>query len=136
MNILVTGGREFIGSHATEVYARQGHLVRVVDDPSRARLLGRPEFNAQYTWEYLKNLQNMTLVRESVLDRAVVRTLVRDTDAVVHAAAHTAVTASLADPGVDFETNVVGTFNILEAIRATGRRIPLVFTSTNKGLRR
>jgi CDP-paratose 2-epimerase len=51
---------------------------------------------------------------------------------VVHLAAQTAVTTSLADPMDDFEVNARGTLNLLEAVRATGRRIPVLFASTNK----
>jgi CDP-paratose 2-epimerase len=52
--------------------------------------------------------------------------------AVFHLAAQTAVTTSLADPIEDFEVNARGTLNVLEAVRATGRRIPVIFASTNK----
>jgi CDP-paratose 2-epimerase len=47
-------------------------------------------------------------------------------------AAQVAVTTSIADPRLDFEVNLGGTFNILEAARASGRRPFLLFTSTNK----
>jgi CDP-paratose 2-epimerase len=50
----------------------------------------------------------------------------------VHTAGQTAVTTSLTDPVSDFETNVVGTFRMLEAVRAAGRPIPVIYTSTNK----
>ena len=51
---------------------------------------------------------------------------------VYHFAAQVAVTTSLSDPRHDFETNLVGTFNVLEAVRRAGRRPFLFFTSTNK----
>ena len=53
-------------------------------------------------------------------------------DAVVHLAAQTAVTTSLTAPIDDFETNARGTLNLLEALRASGGRTPLLFASTNK----
>lgn len=57
---------------------------------------------------------------------------IRDAAAVVHLAGQTAVTTSLTAPVEDFEINARGTLNVLEAIRATGRRVPILFASTNK----
>ncbi len=132
MNVLITGGGGFIGSHVAESYTRQGHHVTVLDNLSRAKLLGKSEQNALYVWNHLGALANVRLVRGSVLDQLLVRELARGADAIVHAAAQTAVTTSVTDPVSDFETNVIGTFRVLEAARATGRRIPVVLTSTNK----
>jgi CDP-paratose 2-epimerase len=132
MKLLVTGGGGFIGSHVAEAYARQGHEVIVLDNLSRAHLLGRPDRHAHYTWNELKGVANVALVEGSVRDRVLVREVVSAADAIVHAAAQTAVTTSVVDPVTDFETNVIGAFEVLEAARATGRAIPFVFTSTNK----
>ena len=55
------------------------------------------------------------------------RSVVGAADAIVHAVAQTAVTTSVVDQVTDFETNVIGAFEVLEAARATGRPIPLVF---------
>jgi CDP-paratose 2-epimerase len=51
---------------------------------------------------------------------------------VFHLAAQVAVTTSLVDPAADFEVNVRGTLNVLEAVRAQEQPPPLFFTSTNK----
>jgi nucleoside-diphosphate-sugar epimerase len=53
-------------------------------------------------------------------------------ETVFHLAAQVAVTTSLADPRDDFAVNAAGTLNLRELIREAGRRIALVFTSTNK----
>src|SRR5262249_39260241 len=53
-------------------------------------------------------------------------------DVIYHFAAQVAVTTSVVDPGVDFEVNALGTFNVLEAARLGNRRPTLIFTSTNK----
>ena len=132
MRILVTGGAGFIGSHVAEAYARRGHHVVVLDDLSRARLLKASPRHAEFTWNVLAKTPNVECVRGDVRDAALVRDLVRDADAVVHTAGQTAVTTSITDPAADFETNVVGTFRVLEVVRAAGRPIPLVYTSTNK----
>ena len=132
MRVLVTGGAGFIGSHVAEAYASQGHRVVVLDNLSRARLLNASPRTADFTWNLLAKTANVTCVRGDVRDATLVGDLVRETDAIVHTAGQTAVTTSLTDPGTDFETNVVGTFRVLEAARAAGRPIPVVFTSTNK----
>jgi len=51
---------------------------------------------------------------------------------IYHLAAQVAVTTSVANPREDFEVNLGGTFNILEAARTNGRKPFLLFTSTNK----
>jgi len=61
-----------------------------------------------------------------------VRAAVRSAEQVFHFAAQVAVTTSLTDPRHDFEVNVGGTLNLLEAIRARENPPPLIFTSTNK----
>jgi CDP-paratose 2-epimerase len=67
-----------------------------------------------------------------VQSTASLREALADVGTVFHLAAQVAVTTSLADPRGDFAVNAAGTLNLLELIRETGRRIALVFTSTNK----
>ena len=64
--------------------------------------------------------------------RASVTQATADAAAVFHLAAQVAVTTSLDDPEDDLQTNVIGTFNILESLRRKSERIPIVFASTNK----
>jgi CDP-paratose 2-epimerase len=61
-----------------------------------------------------------------------VERVVREASEIYHFAAQVAVTTSVADPQLDFETNLGGTFNILEAVRKAGHQPLLLFTSTNK----
>src|SRR5438874_531738 len=63
---------------------------------------------------------------------ATARSIARSNHASVHGATQVAVTTSLLDPLEDFAINARGTLNVLEAIRATEHRPPLLFTSTNK----
>jgi len=69
-----------------------------------------------------------------VRDRSVIDEAVQGQDFVFHFAAQVAVTTSVTDPRTDFDINALGTFNVLEAIRAlpTSSRPGLIFTSTNK----
>lgn len=132
MKILVTGGTGFIGSHVAEHYARQGHEVTVYDNLSRAKLLLKDDHNARANWNFLGQFKNVRRVEADVRDVATLTPHCRDAEVIFHIAGQTAVTTSMTDPRPDFETNVVGTFNVLEAIRAAPDRKTLIYTSTNK----
>jgi CDP-paratose 2-epimerase len=71
-------------------------------------------------------------VEADVRDAAAVRRATRDVSEIYHLAAQVAVTTSVGDPRTDFEINAMGTFNVLEGARASGRNPFLLFTSTNK----
>jgi CDP-paratose 2-epimerase len=130
--ILVTGGAGFIGSHVAEQYALDGWQVRVLDNLSRAKLLKKPDRNASFNWDHLSRLPGVELIKGSVTDWDTVRQAAADCQVIVHAAAQTAVTTSVTDPRPDFENNIVGTFNVLEAAREQKVKPALVFCSTNK----
>ena len=130
--ILVTGGAGFIGSHAALHFARQGWSVRILDNLSRGALLKKADPNAEHNWNRLAEEPGIERVRGDVRNAADVEAAVDGVDAVLHAAAQTAVTTSTVDPATDFDTNAVGTFRVLDAIRRTGRKASFVYCSTNK----
>jgi len=131
MKVLVTGGAGFIGSHATEYYAKKGNNVIVFDNLSRAKLLGKSTGDAHYNWNYLKNnYPTVKLIRGDTRNIDEVKLVSKNVDVIIHTAAQTAVTTSLSDPRTDFETNTLGTFNVLEAARLNDAA--LVYCSTNK----
>jgi CDP-paratose 2-epimerase len=76
--------------------------------------------------------RQIRLIEADVQDEERLTAAVASCSRVFHFAAQVAVTTSLDDPLSDFSTNARGTLNLLEAIRKTGRDIPLLFTSTNK----
>lgn len=131
MEILVTGGAGFIGSHAAEFYAKSGDSVIVLDNLSRAKLL-KKDAEFDYNWNYLKEIPNIKLVRGDIRDKTLVENIVRSVDAIIHTAGQTAVTTSVIDPEEDFSVNVIGTFNILEAARKSPKKPAIIFCSTNK----
>ncbi len=131
MNILVTGGAGFIGSHACEHFLAQGHQVVAVDNLSRFTILGKAIGDPLYNWNRIQQL-GATAVKGDVRDSALMNKLVASADAIIHTAAQTAVTTSMADPRLDFEINALGTLTVLEAARLAGTRPGLVFCSTNK----
>ncbi len=130
--VLVTGGAGFIGSHAAEIMAREGHPVRVLDNLSRAKLLKKDDRNARFNWDHLATLPGVELLEGDVRDPDTVREAAKGVEVIIHAAAQTAVTTSVTDPRADFENNVFGAFNILEAARDQKNKPAVVFCSTNK----
>jgi CDP-paratose 2-epimerase len=128
MKWIITGGAGFIGCHAAARLHRQGHEVVLVDNLSRR--------GAQANLDWLQRQGVDTFIRADIRDTRVINDIFArhaDADAVLHLAAQVAVTTSVADPRADFETNALGTFNILEAVRTEAGGKPVVFySSTNK----
>ncbi|NJR79488.1 SDR family NAD(P)-dependent oxidoreductase [Sphingomonas corticis] len=124
--VLVTGGAGFIGSNIADRLAGEGHDVIVYDALSRAGV------ERNLAWLKDRHGARIVDVVADIRDEDALRRAVADTDAVFHMAAQVAVTTSLADPRDDLTINILGTFNLLEAIRAKGATTPVVFASTNK----
>ena len=132
MKILVTGGAGFIGSHVAERYAKEGHDVVVFDNLSRSELLKRPIKHDDYNKKYLEQFRNVKFIRGDVRNEREITSAAKDADVIFHAAAQTAVTTSVIDPRPDFEVNIRGTFNVLEAARKSGKNPSVIYCSTNK----
>jgi CDP-paratose 2-epimerase len=131
MKVLVTGGAGFIGSHVAIYFVKKGNSVVVFDNLSRAKLLGKATGNPHYNWNYLKNnYPNIELLKGDVRNMGQLKAASKNVDVIIHTAAQTAVTTSLSDPRTDFETNAIGTFNVVEMARLNDAS--LVYCSTNK----
>lgn len=130
MKVIVTGGAGFVGSHATEYYAKRGHEVIVYDNVSRAKLLNYSPQNAMHNWNYLKDNFDINLMKGDIRDSEQLERASDGVDVILHTAAQTAVTTSVLDPRTDFEINAMGTFNVLEAARKNSAAV--VYCSTNK----
>jgi CDP-paratose 2-epimerase len=103
-----------------------GYPVLVYDNLARRG----SEINLE--WQAKKHGSLLRVELGDVRDLAAVQAAVRHAAAVFHFAAQVAVTDSVIDPRNDFAVNAAGTLNVLEAIRQSPHRPPLVFTSTNK----
>lgn len=123
--IVVTGGAGFVGSNLTQNLLREGYEVTVFDALTRA--------GAHRNLAWLQRESNrLRFIKGDVRDREAVKDAVQEADVIYHLAGQVAVTSSVTDPRADFETNALGTLNVLEAARQSGRQPVIVFTSTNK----
>jgi len=122
--ILVTGGAGFIGSNLADRLASQGQEVIVYDALSRAGV------ERNLAWLQARHGERIRPMIADVRDGAALAEAARGVRAVFHLAAQVAVTTSLVAPREDFEINLGGTFNVLEAVRQA--QVPVIFASTNK----
>jgi len=130
--VLITGGAGFIGSHCAEYYVSKGRDVVVLDNLSRAQLLGKSDKNAAYNWKRLEKIKGIKLIKGDVRDAGLITKLAADASAILHTAAQTAVTTSVVNPEPDFSVNALGTFTMLEAARKSPKKPSVVYCSTNK----
>ncbi|MBW9117364.1 SDR family NAD(P)-dependent oxidoreductase [Rhizobium cauense] len=124
--IVVTGGSGFIGSNVARSYLEDGEDVIILDN------LGRSGVDQNLAWLTEHYGPRVHPVLADVRDLRSIEAAFADAKAVFHFAAQTAVTASLVHPIDDFETNARGTINVLEAVRKSEKRAPVIFASTNK----
>jgi CDP-paratose 2-epimerase len=125
-HVLITGGAGFVGSNLAHALLREGERVIVADNFSREGV----RLNA--AWLRRTHGERVRIETVDVRDAARIRSLVRESRQVFHLAAQVAVTTSLVDPASDLETNILGTFNVLEAARTMLNPPSVLFTSTNK----
>lgn len=124
-SLLITGGAGFIGSNLAWKFAKSGYSVTILDDFSR------PGIRANERW-LQRRFPRMRTIEGSITNASLVNKLVRGMDIIFHLAGQTAVTTSVDNPRLDFATNALGTFNILEAARLSGRNPIVIYASTNK----
>jgi CDP-paratose 2-epimerase len=124
---LVTGGAGFIGSNYVHRLLSRGERVVILDNLSRhgARL------NLQWLQQIFGS-DAFALTVGDLRDADTVAACARDADVIVHLGGQVAVTASVRDPRGDFEANALGTLNVLEAARGSGRDPIFIYASTNK----
>lgn len=130
MKVLVTGGAGFLGSHVCEFYREKGADVIAYDNLTKHELK-RTGFAAdearEYNWKFLKSI-GVKLVKADVRDYEELADNASGCDYIIHTAAQPAMTISWEDPRLDFTTNVLGTFNVLETARK--HKIPVASCAT------
>lgn len=130
MKVLVTGGCGFIGSHACEYYVSKGDKVISYDNMTKYELMRTGyviEEARNYNWNYLKKL-GVKLVKADIGNFQELLDNAQGSDFIIHTAAQPAMTISWEDPVLDFTTNCIGTFNVLEVARRL--KIPVVSCAT------
>ncbi len=116
--ILVTGGAGFIGSHLVRLLLRTGHEVLNIDKLTYAgNLLSLADVEKDPGYQFL---------RGDICDRELMRRVVKGfrPEAIMNLAAESHVDRSISGPAPFAETNVMGTFNLLEAATEYWRELP------------
>ena len=130
MKVFVTGGCGFLGSHVCEYYRKKGDEVVSYDNLTKHELT-RTAYNVEgarlYNWNFLKDI-GVSLVQGDIRDKGDMLECIKDCDYIVHTAAQPAMTIAIENPELDLDTNVVGTFNILDLARRYD--IPMVNCSS------
>lgn len=120
---LITGGAGFIGSHVAETFQRAGHAVTVIDDLSSGFEHNVPP-GADFHRMDIGSPEAASLVRSG------------EFSVIAHLAAHVDLRRSVSDPAFDARTNIIGTLNLLQAVREVpaGKRPRMIFASTGGAL--
>lgn len=126
MKLLITGGCGFLGSNlASDALIRGDDLV-VFDSLYRN--------GSRENLQWLKGQGNFKFEHGDIRNQNDITRVIRDfkPDAIFHLAGQVAMTTSIANPRMDFEVNVMGTFNLLEAVRCYCPEAAVIYSSTNK----
>jgi UDP-glucose 4-epimerase len=121
MQILVTGGAGFIGSHLCQRLINDGHIVTALDNFSTGRAANL---------ESLTKSSNFTLIQGSILDTNILNSLIKDSEYIFHLAAAVGVFNIVKNPLASLLTNIRGTENVLEAANAA--KTPVFLTSSSE----
>jgi CDP-paratose 2-epimerase len=128
-SVLILGGAGFIGSNlASWILRNSSARVHIFDNLSRPGVRN----NLEWLQQSDRNSGRLQITVGDIRDASQVESVVRPATEIYHFAAQVAVTTSVVEPRLDFEVNLAGTFNVLEAARKGGNRPFLLFTSTNK----
>jgi CDP-paratose 2-epimerase len=123
---LITGGAGFIGSNFVRTLMDRGDHVTILDNFSR------PGARINIDW-LMSIFRHINVINADIrTDKQQLKKVIDASDVIYHLASQVAVTTSIRNPVDDFETNVIGTINILEAIRASRGDQILIYASTNK----
>ena len=126
MKFSVTGGCGFVGTNLSAEILRRGHKLTILDNLSR--------HGTSENLKWLKTLGEFEFVQADIRSTETVSQWIRDykPDVIFHLAGQVAMTTSINDPRADFEINVTGSINVLEAARAFAPEAQITYSSTNK----
>jgi CDP-paratose 2-epimerase len=132
--LLVTGSSGLIGSEVCRHFAATGWSVHGLDNNQRATFLGPQGDTRRNQRELVRDLAVFSHHELDIRDRGGVAKLMKTLrpDLIVHAAAQPSHDLAAKLPFDDFDTNAVGTLNLLQAARESCLESPFVHLSTNK----
>ena len=125
MNILITGGAGFIGTNLASRLLQENENVTIFDNLSRKGT----EINLKWLQ---KKYPKLTYIHGDIRNASELTGLVKDKQVIYHLAGQVAVTTSVMNPQEDFDINILGTFNLLEAVRKSSEKPAFFYSSTNK----
>lgn len=132
--LLVTGAAGLVGSEVCLYFSRNGYAIHGLDNNQRAIFFG-PQGDTRWNQRQLANsIPDYQHHEIDIRDRAGLLELVRAIrpSVIVHTAAQPSHDLAAQIPFEDFDTNAVGTMNLLEAVRRFAPEAPFVHMSTNK----
>ncbi len=132
--ILVTGSSGLIGSEVVKFFSEKGFFVHGIDNNQRANFFG-PKGDTRWNQLRLeKEIKNFTHHEVDIRNRNLILELIQKIkpNLIVHSAAQPSHDKAAEIPFDDFDTNAVGTLNILESVRRACPESPFIHMSTNK----
>lgn len=126
MKLLINGGCGFLGSNLASYGMENGYDVTVFDNLSRV--------GADRNLEWLKNKGDFTFIHGDIRNKNDVENVIKNGqfDFIFHLAGQVTMTKSILDPYKDFETNSLGTINVLDSVRRYSSHTGIIYSSTNK----
>ena len=120
MNVLITGGAGFIGSHLTEFLLHRGHSVTIIDDLSTGKL---------ENVESVRQLPNFHFAIETIMNEAVMDRLVSECDVIFHLASAVGVELIVKSPVEVIQRCVLGTEAVLRIANRYKKKVLITSTS-------
>jgi len=126
MKILITGGLGFLGSNLSRRAVEKGEELIIFDNEART--------GSEENLSWLRSIGNFDFIHGDIRNKNDIEIVINryKPDAVFHTAGQVAMTTSIRNPLLDFETNAVGTLNLLESIRNFSKETLIIYSSTNK----
>lgn len=126
MKYLITGGCGFLGSNIASEVLKNGHELFVFDSLYR--------YGSSQNLDWLRNQGEFEFIHGDIRNTNDVERTISTIkpDVIYHLAGQVAMTTSISDPRMDFEINVGGSFNLLNAVRLYSPNSTIIYSSTNK----
>ena len=126
MRYLITGGCGFVGSNLASEVLKRGEELFIMDNLSR--------LGSSQNFDWITKQGEFKYYPFDIRNNNDVETIIKEVmpDVIFHLAGQVAMTTSIKNPRLDFETNTIGTYNLLEAVRKYSPDSIILYSSTNK----